>query len=133
MRLASEMTLLFLDRATGAVDRPGTERRGHGLHPASASRDLFLGLPGMLFLGAMGALFVAALVSGVVLYAPFMRRLAFGTLRTNRSRAGAAARPAQPARHRRAGVDAGGRADRVRSTPSPIRWSTAGAMANWRK
>jgi len=37
--------------------------------------DLFLGLPGMLFLGAMGLMLVVALVSGVMLYAPFMRRL----------------------------------------------------------
>ena len=47
--------------------------------------DLFLGLPGMLFLGAMGLLLVAAVVSGVVLYAPFMRRLPFGTLRLERA------------------------------------------------
>jgi uncharacterized iron-regulated membrane protein len=44
-------------------------------------RDMLLGLPGELFLGAMGLLFVIALVSGVVLYAPFMRRLAFGAVR----------------------------------------------------
>lgn len=44
-------------------------------------RDMLLGLPGELFLGFMGLLFVAALVSGVVLYAPFMRRLRFGTVR----------------------------------------------------
>jgi uncharacterized iron-regulated membrane protein len=44
-------------------------------------RDMLLGLPGELFLGAMGLLFVIALVSGVVLYAPFMRRLEFGALR----------------------------------------------------
>ncbi len=48
--------------------------------------DLFLGLPGMLFLGFMGLLFVVAVVSGVVLYVPFMRRLAFGTLRSGHSR-----------------------------------------------
>lgn len=48
--------------------------------------DLFLGLGGMLFLGAMGLLFVAAIVSGVVLYGPFMRRLPFGALRLERSR-----------------------------------------------
>lgn len=47
--------------------------------------DMFLGLPGMLFLGLMGLLFFVATVSGVVLYAPFMRKLAFGTLRTTRS------------------------------------------------
>ena len=48
--------------------------------------DLFAGLPGKLFLGLMGFLFVVATVSGVVLYAPFMRKLSFGTLRWNRSR-----------------------------------------------
>lgn len=48
--------------------------------------DMFMGLPGMLFLGVMGILFVLAIVSGVVLYAPFMQRLRFGTLRTKRSK-----------------------------------------------
>lgn len=47
--------------------------------------DMFLGLPGMLFLGAMGGLLIVAVVSGVVLYAPFMRRLPFGTLRLERA------------------------------------------------
>lgn len=47
--------------------------------------DMFLGLGGMLFLGAMGLLLVAALVSGVVLYAPFMRRLPFGTVRAGKA------------------------------------------------
>ena len=37
--------------------------------------DLFAGLPGMLFLGFMGLLFVASIVSGIVLYKPFTRRL----------------------------------------------------------
>jgi uncharacterized iron-regulated membrane protein len=46
--------------------------------------DMFLGLLGMLFLGAMGLLLIAALVSGVVLYAPFMRRLPFGTVRASK-------------------------------------------------
>lgn len=48
--------------------------------------DLFLGLPGMLFLGAMGVLAIIAIVSGVVLYAPFMRKQRFGTLRVARGR-----------------------------------------------
>jgi uncharacterized iron-regulated membrane protein len=48
-------------------------------------RDMFLGLPGELFLGVMGLLFVAAIVSGVVLYAPFMRRLEFGAVRRGSS------------------------------------------------
>jgi len=48
--------------------------------------DLFLGLPGMLFMGAMGLLFAAAIISGLVLYGPFMRKQRFGTLRTGRNR-----------------------------------------------
>lgn len=47
--------------------------------------DMFLGLPGMLFLGAMGLLLIVAVVSGIVLYAPFMRRLPFGTLRLEKA------------------------------------------------
>lgn len=48
--------------------------------------DLFAGLAGKLFLGAMGLLLLVAIVSGVVLYAPFMRKLDFGTVRRERSR-----------------------------------------------
>ncbi|MFO6421330.1 PepSY-associated TM helix domain-containing protein [Hylemonella sp. W303a] len=47
--------------------------------------DLFAGLPGKLFLGLMGLLFVIAIVSGVVLYAPFMRKVPFATVRRDRS------------------------------------------------
>ena len=47
--------------------------------------DLFAGLPGKLFLGLMGLLMVIAVVSGLVLYSPFMRKLEFGTVRRDRS------------------------------------------------
>jgi uncharacterized iron-regulated membrane protein len=47
--------------------------------------DMFAGQPGKLFLGAMGLLFIAAIVSGVVLYWPFTRRLQFSTVRTGQS------------------------------------------------
>ncbi|MGH8663311.1 MAG: PepSY-associated TM helix domain-containing protein [Burkholderiales bacterium] len=43
--------------------------------------DLFAGLPGKLFLGFMGLLLVIAIVSGIVLYGPFTRRLDFGAVR----------------------------------------------------
>ena len=80
----SEMTLLFFDRTTGASLGPAPSG-GFMDFVLTLHTDLFLGLPGMLFLGAMGFLFVLALLSGVVLYAPFMRRLRFGTLREKRS------------------------------------------------
>ena len=47
--------------------------------------DLFAGLAGKLFLGFMGLLLLVAIVSGVVLYAPFMRKLTFGEVRRERS------------------------------------------------
>jgi uncharacterized iron-regulated membrane protein len=47
--------------------------------------DLYAGLPGMLFLGLMGLLFAASIVSGIVVYGPFMRRLDFGTVRKKKS------------------------------------------------
>ena len=46
--------------------------------------DLFMGLWGKLFLGLMGLLMLVAIVSGVVLYAPFMRKLEFGEVRRER-------------------------------------------------
>ncbi|WP_330115310.1 PepSY domain-containing protein [Pseudomonas sp. JS3066] len=47
--------------------------------------DMFAGLPGKLLLAFMGVLFVVAIVSGAVLYAPFMRRLKFAEVRHHRS------------------------------------------------
>jgi uncharacterized iron-regulated membrane protein len=47
--------------------------------------DLFAGVPGKLFLGFMGLLLLVAVVSGVVLYAPFMRKLEFGAVRHGRT------------------------------------------------
>ncbi|SER82893.1 Uncharacterized iron-regulated membrane protein [Pseudomonas sp. NFACC02] len=47
--------------------------------------DMYAGLPGKLLLAFMGLLFVVAIISGVVLYAPFMRRLDFATVRPNKS------------------------------------------------
>ena len=47
--------------------------------------DLFAGIWGKLFLGFMGLLLLVAIVSGVVLYAPFMRKLDFGTVRHGRT------------------------------------------------
>jgi uncharacterized iron-regulated membrane protein len=47
--------------------------------------DLFADLPGKLFLGLMGLLLLVAIVSGVVLYAPFMRKLVFGEVRREKS------------------------------------------------
>ena len=46
--------------------------------------DLFADLPGKLFLGLMGLMMLVAIVSGFVLYPPYMRKLEFGTVRHER-------------------------------------------------
>lgn len=48
-------------------------------------KDLFAGLPGELFIAAIGVLFIIAIISGVVIYSPFMRKVDFGTIRKSRS------------------------------------------------
>lgn len=47
--------------------------------------EMLAGIPGKLFLGLMGILFMVAIVSGVVLYAPIMKRFNFGMIRTDKS------------------------------------------------
>src|SRR5690606_17204187 len=82
-----EMTIQSFDRSTGEQVGMEAESDGGVMHfLLQLHTDMFLGLAGMLLLAAMGLLFVVALVSGVVLYAPFMRKLDFGTLRVSRSR-----------------------------------------------
>ncbi|MGI3131656.1 PepSY-associated TM helix domain-containing protein [Halopseudomonas pachastrellae] len=77
---------ITLDSRTGAVlDEPGPPG-GFLYIMFKLHVDMFAGLPGMLFLGFMGLLFVVAIVSGVVLYTPFMRKLDFGTVRRQRSK-----------------------------------------------
>jgi uncharacterized iron-regulated membrane protein len=48
--------------------------------------DLYAGLPGSLFLGFMALLFVVAIISGIALYHPFMKKLSFGTVRVEKAR-----------------------------------------------
>ncbi|WP_448033638.1 PepSY-associated TM helix domain-containing protein [Bradyrhizobium liaoningense] len=47
--------------------------------------DLFAGIKGTLFLGGMGLLLTVSIVSGMVLYGPFARRLRFGEIRKRHS------------------------------------------------
>lgn len=82
---SSRVHRLAVDARTAEVLGEPTVRRGFTSFLVGLHRDMLVGLPGALLLGAMGLLFLAALVSGAVLYGPYMRRLAFGTLRTDRS------------------------------------------------
>lgn len=81
----TEMHFASYDLTSGDLVPPASGDGGVMDFILQLHTDMFLGLPGMLFLGAMGALFVAAVVSGVVLYVPFMRKLDFGTVRRSQS------------------------------------------------
>jgi uncharacterized iron-regulated membrane protein len=78
--------LVAIDSRTAAVLGQPNDR-GFMWFMLELHTDMFAGLPGMLFLGFMGLLFVASIVSGVVLYHPFTRRLDFGTVRKEKPRA----------------------------------------------
>ncbi len=82
---STDLVQVAVDARTGAALAEPKIDHGvmaviHELHV-----DLFAGLAGKLFLGFMGLLMLVAIVSGVVLYAPFMRKLRFGEVRRDRS------------------------------------------------
>ena len=76
----------MLDARTGATVEMPSANGGLTLFLLRLHVDMFAGLPGKWLLAFMGVLFVVAIVSGTVLYLPFMRKLEFGTVRRDRSR-----------------------------------------------
>lgn len=75
-----------VDARTGAVLAEPPLDRGFMFVMRELHENLFAGQAGKLFLGFMGLVLLIAIVSGVVLYAPFMRKLRFGEVRRDRSR-----------------------------------------------
>lgn len=78
---AEEHSLVF-DQHTGKLLEEPKFNRGFLYVVTMLHVELFAGLPGELFLASMASLFVIALVSGAIVYGPFMRKLPFGTLRS---------------------------------------------------
>jgi uncharacterized iron-regulated membrane protein len=82
----SKNMLIRMDAHTGAyLDAPDVTGRFTYVM-LKLHTDMFAGLPGKLFLGLMGILFCVAIISGIVVYAPSMRKLSFGTYRARRTR-----------------------------------------------
>lgn len=81
----SDSYLVTVDGHTAKILQEGPADEGVMFVLFKLHVDLFAGLPGKLFLGAMGLLFAVAIVSGIVLYGPFMRRLDFGEVRRGKS------------------------------------------------
>ena len=77
----ADAEVLQFDKASGEL--LGGSRYDEGFMGLMAMLhiELLAGLPGTLFLGVMSMVFLVALVSGVVLYAPFMRERSFAVIR----------------------------------------------------
>ncbi|MDU8459017.1 PepSY-associated TM helix domain-containing protein [Pseudomonas syringae group sp. J254-4] len=75
-----------LDARTGETLEMPSANGGFMMVMLRLHVDMYANLPGKLLLAFMGLLFVVAIVSGTVLYAPFMRKLEFGQVRVNKSR-----------------------------------------------
>jgi uncharacterized iron-regulated membrane protein len=77
------------DSHTGAVLKESQSFSGNGYSfleiAFSLHKNLFSGLSGELFMAVMALCFVVAIVSGGMIYAPFMRRLDFGAVRSGQS------------------------------------------------
>ncbi|MES2027257.1 MAG: PepSY-associated TM helix domain-containing protein [Pseudomonadota bacterium] len=81
-----DMKQVAVDARTGEVLGQPPLSSGFMYIMFSLHVNLFAGLAGMLFLGFMGILLLVAIISGVVLYGPFMKKLEFGTVRAERSK-----------------------------------------------
>ena len=82
----SKNLLIRMDAHTGAyLDAPDVTARFTYIM-LKLHTDMFAGLLGKLFLGLMGILMCVAIISGIVVYAPSMRKLSFGTYRASRTR-----------------------------------------------
>ncbi|MFK3973173.1 PepSY-associated TM helix domain-containing protein [Pseudomonas sp. NPDC087358] len=75
----------MLDARTGQAVETPSANGGFMMVMLRLHVDMYAGLPGKLLLAFMGLLFALAIISGVVLYAPFMRRLDFATVRPHKS------------------------------------------------
>ncbi len=80
----NDTRLTVFDAHTGQVlelPKPGVNFMGYVLN---LHRVLFLGTTGDFLMAVMGTSFVVSLISGVLVYGPFMRRLDFGTYRRDK-------------------------------------------------
>lgn len=82
---ADNYQLVILDSRTAKVLEEPNVQEGFMYVMLQLHVDMFMGIGGKLFLGLMGILFVMAIISGLMLYSPIMRRFNFGLVRTEKS------------------------------------------------
>jgi uncharacterized iron-regulated membrane protein len=77
--------VVIVDDYTGKVMEEPKLQEGFMYIMLKLHTDMFMGLGGKLFLGLMGILFLLAILSGLMLYSPIMKRFNFGMVRTEKS------------------------------------------------
>jgi uncharacterized iron-regulated membrane protein len=79
---------VYVDARTGDVLRVSTRNTGPVMDfILRLHTDLLAGQTGSWILVCVGLLFLVSVVSGIVVYGPFMRKLEFGSIRRNSTRA----------------------------------------------
>ncbi|MBE7175808.1 MAG: PepSY domain-containing protein [Mucilaginibacter polytrichastri] len=78
--------ILQMNAHTGKLDEAPEPDEGFMYIMLRLHTDMFAGIGGKLFMGLMGILFVIAIISGVVLYGPIMKKYDFGMIRSQKSR-----------------------------------------------
>jgi len=82
---AEVANLIALDDRTGNILKQPKFDEGFMYVVYKLHVDMFAGISGKLFLGLMGILFIVAILSGIMLYSPIMRKYNFGMVRTEKS------------------------------------------------
>ncbi|TZF84100.1 PepSY domain-containing protein [Pedobacter sp. BS3] len=77
---------VVLDERTGEILSRPVLNKGFMYIMLQLHTDMFAGIGGKLFLGLMGILFIIAIISGVMLYGPIMKKYDFGMIRSDKSR-----------------------------------------------
>jgi uncharacterized iron-regulated membrane protein len=77
---------VYVDAAEGGILAEGALNRGPMGVLLKLHSELFLGPAGPIVIGVVALSFLGALFSGIVVYAPFLRRLPFGALRVSSRR-----------------------------------------------
>lgn len=76
---------VIINSHTGKVAETPVEEKGFLYIMFHLHVDLFAGIGGKLFMGLMGILFVIAMISGIMLYGPIMKKFDFGMIRAEKS------------------------------------------------
>jgi uncharacterized iron-regulated membrane protein len=76
---------VLLNSRTGKIEDTPAVQEGFMYIMFRLHVDMFAGIGGKLFMGLMGLLFVVAIISGIMLYGPIMKKFNFGMIRTEKS------------------------------------------------